>query len=147
MKTQKRTKIVCTMGPNTDNRDLLVGLAKEGMDIARMNFSHGDHEEQKRRMDLVKSVREELGKPIAILLDTKGPEIRTGVLKEDSVILEDGQTFILTADEIEGDANRVSITYKELIHDVEPGNTILIDDGLLGPVSYTHLTLPTICSV
>lgn len=132
MKTQKRTKIVCTMGPNTDNRDLLVGLAKEGMDIARMNFSHGDHEEQKRRMDLVKSVREELGKPIAILLDTKGPEIRTGVLKEDSVILEDGQTFILTADEIEGDANRVSITYKELIHDVEPGNTILIDDGLLG---------------
>ncbi|MDO4557028.1 MAG: pyruvate kinase [Lachnospiraceae bacterium] len=132
MKTTKRTKIVCTMGPNTDNKEILKGLALEGMDIARMNFSHGDHEEQKHRMDLVKEVREEIDRPIAILLDTKGPEIRTGVLKEESVILEEGQKFILTADDVEGDANRVSITYKDLIHDVEPGNTILIDDGLLG---------------
>lgn len=132
MQIKKKTKIVCTMGPNTDDRQTLLELAKEGMDVARMNFSHGDHEEQKRRMDLVKSVREELNRPIAILLDTKGPEIRTGVLSEGSVTLEEGQTFILTADEIEGNKERVSITYKDLIHDVKPGNTILIDDGLLG---------------
>ena len=128
----KKSKIICTMGPNTDNRDIMLKLAQNGMDIARFNFSHGTYEEQKDRMDLLKNVRTQVNKPIAILLDTKGPEIRTGVLKEKSVTLEEGQTFVLTADEIEGDNERVSITYKELVNDIAPGNTILVDDGLIG---------------
>ena len=130
----KKTKIICTMGPNTDDRTLMLKLAQNGMDIARFNFSHGTYAEQKERMDQLKNVRQQVKKPIAILLDTKGPEIRTGVLKEKSVTLVEGQTFILTADEIEGDNERVSITYHELVKDVVPGNIILIDDGLLGLV-------------
>ena len=89
----KKTKIICTMGPNTDDRELLLELAKNGMDIARLNFSHGDHEEHLNRIKNIQSVREETGIPIAILLDTQGPEIRTGVLKEGKVTLEDGQKF------------------------------------------------------
>ena len=101
----KKTKIICTMGPNTNDRELMKKLVENGMDIARFNFSHGDHEEQKERMDMLKSIREEVGRPVAILLDTKGPEIRTGLLKDGKkVILEAGQTFTLTTEEIEGDA-------------------------------------------
>lgn len=128
----KKTKIICTMGPNTNDRELMRKLVESGMDIARFNFSHGDHAEQKERMDMLKSIREEVGKPIAILLDTKGPEIRTGLLKDGKkVMLEAGQTFILTTEVIEGDANRVSITYDGLAEDVEIGKKILIDDGLI----------------
>mgnify|MGYP000556184076 CR=1 FL=1 len=82
----KKTKIICTMGPNTNDRELMKKLVENGMDIARFNFSHGDHEEQKSRMDMLKAIREEAGKPIAILLDTKGPEIRTGVIKDDKKV-------------------------------------------------------------
>ena len=129
----KKTKIICTMGPNADDRELLKALATSGMDIARFNFSHGTHEEQKARVDLLKSVREEVRKPIAILLDTKGPEIRTGVLKNGGkVMLNTGDFFTLTAEEIEGDEKRVSQTYPQLAQDVKPGDTILIDDGLIG---------------
>lgn len=129
----KKTKIICTMGPNADDRELLKALATSGMDIARFNFSHGTHEEQKARFDLLKSVREEVRKPIAILLDTKGPEIRTGVLKNGGkVMLNTGDFFTLTAEEIEGDEKRVSQTYPQLAQDVKPGDTILIDDGLIG---------------
>lgn len=107
-------------------------LVENGMDIARFNFSHGDHEEQKSRMDMLKAIREEAGKPIAILLDTKGPEIRTGVIKDDKkVTLVEGQKFTLTTKDVEGDANRVSITYEGLVEDVEIGKKILIDDGLI----------------
>lgn len=128
----KRTKIICTMGPATNDREVVRQLAMNGMDVARFNFSHGDHEEQKGRADLVKSVREELGKPIALLLDTKGPEIRTGVLKEHKKIaLSDGQQFTLTTQEIEGNEQRVSITYEGLPEDVSAGSRILIDDGLI----------------
>lgn len=103
----RKTKIICTMGPNTNDRAMMKRLAEEGMNIARFNFSHGSHEEQKGRMDLLKSVREEIGKPIAILLDTKGPEIRTGVLKDGKkVMLEAGEMFTLTTEEIEGDAKK-----------------------------------------
>ncbi len=120
------------MGPNTNDRNLMKKLAENGMDIARFNFSHGDHEEQKYRMDLLKSVREEVGKPIAILLDTKGPEIRTGLLKDGKKIeLVEEQLFTLVTEEIEGDQNKVSITYDGLAEDVEPGKKILIDDGLI----------------
>jgi len=128
----KKTKIICTMGPNTNDRELMKKLVENGMDIARFNFSHGDHAEQKERMDMLKSIREEVGRPVAILLDTKGPEIRTGLLKEGKkVILETGQTFTLTTEVVEGDANRVSITYDGLAEDVEIGKRILIDDGLI----------------
>lgn len=128
----KKTKIVCTMGPNTDNKEMMRKLIENGMDIARFNFSHGDHEEQKQRMDMLKEVRDELGKPIAILLDTKGPEIRTGLLKnKDKVELVENQTFILTTEQIEGDEKKVSISYDGLVEDVEVGKRILIDDGLI----------------
>ena len=128
----KKTKVICTMGPNTNDRELIKQLALSGMDIARFNFSHGDHEEQAGRFALVKSVREEINKPIATLLDTKGPEIRTGVLKDDKkVTLKEGQKFTLTTRDIVGDDTIDMITYEGLAEDVTAGNTILIDDGLI----------------
>ena len=128
----KKTKVVCTMGPNTNDRELMKKLMENGMDVARFNFSHGDHEEQKGRMDLLKELREELHTNTAILLDTKGPEIRTGVLKDGKrIMLEAGAQFTLTVDDIVGDQNKVSITYAGLVEDVEAGKVILIDDGLI----------------
>ena len=128
----KKTKIVCTMGPNTNNEDTMRALVRNGMDIARFNFSHGDHEEQKFRMDMLKKIREEEGKPIAILLDTKGPEIRTGVLKDGKKVhLKEGETFTLTTTECVGDETKTYITYEGLVNDVQIGSTILIDDGLI----------------
>ena len=120
------------MGPNTNDRELMKKLMENGMDVARFNFSHGDHEEQKGRMDLLKELREELHTNTAILLDTKGPEIRTGVLKDGKrIMLEAGAQFTLTVDDIVGDQNKVSITYAGLVEDVEAGKVILIDDGLI----------------
>lgn len=128
----KKTKIICTMGPNTNDREILYGLAKHGMDIARFNFSHGDHEEQLGRIKLLRSVREELDLPIAMLLDTKGPEIRTGILKDGKkVSLKEGNTFVLTTAECVGDETRCHVTYEGLPEDVSAGNKILIDDGLI----------------
>lgn len=128
----KRTKIICTMGPNTNDRNLMMELAKNGMDIARFNFSHGDYEEQKSRLDMLKSVRDELGVPIAALLDTKGPEIRTGLLRDGKkVLLNAGQTYTLTTEEITGDESAGHINYSGLNDDVRAGNKILIDDGLI----------------
>ena len=129
----KKTKVVCTMGPNTNDRELMRKLIQNGMDVARFNFSHGDHEEQKGRMDMLKELREEEHATTAILLDTKGPEIRTGVLKDGKKItLKEGETFTLTTEDIVGDNKRVSITYKGLAEDVSEGKIILIDDGLIG---------------
>ena len=129
----KKTKIVCTMGPSADHPEVLRKLIQNGMDIARFNFSHGTHEEQKERMDRLKKIREEEKKPIAILLDTKGPEIRTGLLEGgQKVTLETGKEIILTTQEIEGNSEKVSITYDGLVNDVKVGGTILIDDGLIG---------------
>ena len=120
------------MGPNSNDPELMRKLIQEGMDIARFNFSHGDHEEQKARMDMLKKIRKEEGKYTAILLDTKGPEIRTGLLKDgQKVQLVEGDTFVLTTEEIEGDNTRVSITYEGLVEDAEIGGRILIDDGLI----------------
>ncbi|MDD2980584.1 MAG: pyruvate kinase [Hespellia sp.] len=128
----KKTKIICTMGPTMNNKETMRALIENGMDIARFNFSHGDHEEQKGRMDQLKELREEAKKPIAILLDTKGPEIRTGVLEGGKkVTLESGAAFALTTKEIEGNSQKVSITYEGLVDDVQVGKTILIDDGLI----------------
>lgn len=128
----KKTKIVCTMGPNTDNREIMKELALNGMDVARFNFSHGDHAEHKHRLEILESVREELGIPIASLLDTKGPEIRTGKLKDGKkVTLKEGDLYTLTTKEIVGDETRGYINYAGLAEDVKPGDRILIDDGLI----------------
>ena len=127
----KKTKIICTMGPNTDNKELLLRFAENGMDIARFNFSHGDYEEQAKRMDLLCQVRDEIHRPIAMLLDTKGPEIRTGLMENDKVVLEEGSLVTITTNEMVGTATKFSVTYQELAQDVTVGNRILIDDGLL----------------
>lgn len=128
----KKTKIVCTMGPNTDNREIMKELALNGMDVARFNFSHGDHAEHKHRLEILESVREELGIPIASLLDTKGPEIRTGKLKDGKkVTLKEGDLYTMTTEEIVGDETRGYINYAGLAEDVKPGDRILIDDGLI----------------
>ena len=129
----KKTKVVCTMGPNTNDKEVMRKLIQNGMDVARFNFSHGDHEEQKFRMDLLKELREEEHAHTAILLDTKGPEIRTGLLKDGKkVTLQEGNTFVLTMEDIVGDDTKVSLSYKGLAEDVQQGTVILIDDGLIG---------------
>ena len=129
----KKTKVVCTMGPNTNDKEVMRKLIQNGMYVARFNFSHGDHEEQKFRMDLLKELREEEHAHTAILLDTKGPEIRTGLLKDGKkVTLQEGSTFVLTMEDIVGDDTKVSLSYKGLAEDVQQGTVILIDDGLIG---------------
>ena len=128
----KKTKIICTMGPNTSDRNVMRELAKNGMDVARFNFSHGDYAEHLGRLEILKEVRKELDIPVAALLDTKGPEIRTGVLKDGKkVALKEGQTYTLTTREIVGDDTIAHINYNGLNEDVCAGNTILIDDGLI----------------
>ena len=128
----KKTKIVCTMGPNTNDKNIMMELAKNGMDVARFNFSHGDYVEHQSRLEILKEVRKELDRPVAALLDTKGPEIRTGVLKDGKkVSLKEGQTFTLTTREIVGDETITHINYSGLNEDVAAGNKILIDDGLI----------------
>ncbi len=127
----RKTKIICTMGPATEDDNILRELMIAGMDVARINFSHGTHEAAKITMDRIKRIREELDLPIAILLDTKGPEIRIKEFKDGSVTLKTGNRFTLRTDDCEGDETQVSITYKELPKDIKPGTTLLIDDGLI----------------
>ena len=128
----KRTKIICTMGPNTNDRELLKSLMLEGMDVARFNFSHGDYEEHMSRYNLLRELRDECGKEVASLLDTKGPEIRTGKLKDgQKVNLNTGDKYILSVEECIGDSKRGFINYAGLVDDVEDGDRILIDDGLI----------------
>lgn len=127
----RKTKIVCTLGPATDNESVMRRLIEEGMNVARFNFSHGSHEEQMGRLIMLRKLREEMKRPVAALLDTKGPEIRLMEFAEGKVELKDGQMFTLTTEEIKGDATRVSVTYKDLPGDVKTGSRILIDDGLI----------------
>lgn len=128
----RKTKIICTLGPSTDQPGVLAALIDAGMNVARFNFSHGNHEEQKKRFIELKHARNKAKKPVAALLDTKGPEIRLKNFKDGKVMLEKGQDFILTTREIEGNEKEVSITYKQLVQDVKTGNNILLDDGLIG---------------
>ena len=128
----RKTKIICTLGPSTDKDGVLEELVKEGMNVARFNFSHGLHDEQKGRIDKLKEIRTRLNKPVAALLDTKGPEIRIREFENGKVTLKEGQEFTLTTEEIVGNEKIVSVTYKDLYKDVKPGNSILIDDGLIG---------------
>ncbi len=127
----RKTKIVCTLGPSTENEDVLKQMMIEGMNVARCNFSHGTYDDHKRRMDMVKKLRKEVGEPVAILLDTKGPEVRVRNFKEGKVALEEGQLFTLTADDVEGTKDIVSVTYNRLYEDLEVGMRVLIDDGLI----------------
>jgi len=132
LKDTKRTKIVCTLGPASEKEEVLTALIENGLNVTRMNFSHGSHEEHKGRMDLVKKVREKLNKPVAILLDTKGPEIRTGNFDQPEVLLEEGQKFTITMKDVMGTKEMCTVSYKGLADDVVVGDTILIDDGLVG---------------
>ncbi len=127
----RRTKIICTIGPACDNEAMLEKLALAGMNVARLNFSHGTHEEHQVKIDLIKKVREKLNLPIAIMLDTKGPEFRIKSFKEGRVTLEDGQDFTFTTEDIEGDNTIVSVNYKDLPNDLNIGDTVLVNDGLV----------------
>ena len=127
----RKTKIICTLGPSTDKDGVLRALVANGMNVARFNFSHGSHEEHKGRLDNLKAIRAELGKPVAALLDTKGPEIRLKEFKNGVEMLEAGQKFTLTTREVEGTKEICSITYKDLPQDVAEGGTIMLDDGLI----------------
>ncbi|RAR44725.1 pyruvate kinase [Paenibacillus sp. MDMC362] len=128
----RKTKIVCTIGPSSESLENTKKLIMAGMNVARLNFSHGDFEEHGNRIKNIRQACEELNKTVAILLDTKGPEIRTGKLEVEPIELVQDEYITLTTEEILGDKNRLSITYKELPQDVQVGSTILIDDGLIG---------------
>ena len=128
----RRTKMVCTMGPNENDYSVMKAMA-EIIDVARFNFSQGDDEEHLGRLELLRKVRKEVGRPIAALLDTKGPEIRTGLLKDgQKITLQEGEKIILTTEEVVGTKDKIFINYDKLHEDVKPGNVILIDDGLIG---------------
>ena len=127
----KKTKIVCTIGPASEREEILRQLFLNGMNVARLNFSHGNHEEHKKRIDIIKKLREELGLPIGIMLDTKGPEIRLGNFSQESIELGDGDSFVLTTRDIVGDESIANVSYKGIVKDINTGNRILIDDGLV----------------
>ena len=127
----KKTKIVCTLGPSSNTPEIIEKMIKAGMNVARFNFSHGSHEEHKQRIDMVRAASQKLGIPVALLLDTKGPEIRLGKFKNGSIMMEAGKDFTLTARDIEGDETIASMNYKELPQDVKAGDHIILSDGLV----------------
>ena len=144
----RKTKIICTMGPAVESEEKIRELIEAGMDGARFNFSHGTHEEHKKRIDMVKKVSKEMNAPVALILDTKGPEIRVGNFKDKSIDLEEGQTFILYHDlSREGDQNGVGITYPYLGEDVRTGDRILVDDGLVSLTVTDVKNGDIVCSV
>ena len=127
----RRTKIVCTIGPASESEEVLRGLCRAGMNVARLNFSHGTHEDHLKRINLIKKVREELELPIAIMLDTKGPEYRIKTFDGGKIYLNDGDKFTFTANEVKGDKDRVSVSYPELPRELSVGDTILLNNGLM----------------
>lgn len=127
----RKTKIICTIGPASENEETLKKMCLAGMNVARLNFSHGTHEEQQKKVDLIKKVRTELNLPIAILLDTKGPEYRIRTFKDGKVHVNAGDKFTFTVDEVEGDEKRVSVNYKGLVKDLSVGDKILVNNGLV----------------
>ncbi|MBF0715932.1 pyruvate kinase [Gemelliphila palaticanis] len=128
----KKTKIICTIGPKSESKENLTKMVELGMNVCRLNFSHGDYEEHSSRIATMKEVREETGKNLAILLDTKGPEIRTNEMENGAILLVKGNDVIVSMTEVLGTPEKFSITYAELVHDVKAGDTILLDDGLIG---------------
>lgn len=127
----RKTKIICTLGPACMNEATLTAMCKAGMNVARLNFSHGDHEEQARKVALVKTVREKLGLPIAIMLDTKGPEYRIKTFVNHKIFLNEGDKFTFTTEDVKGDNTRVSVTYKKLAQELHPGDTVMVCNGLI----------------
>ena len=127
----RKTKIICTIGPASDKEETLIAMAEAGMNVARANFSHGTHEQHKARFDMIKKVREELNLPIAIMLDTKGPEYRIGMFEHDEIMLKNGDKFIFTTEDLMGNEGKVSVSYKNLPQELEPGDTILVNNGLV----------------
>lgn len=127
----KKTKIVCTIGPSSDSYEVLKALVNEGMNVARLNFSHGTHPEHKKRIDTIKKLRDDIDEPIGIMLDTKGPEIRIKTFKDGMIRIDQGQDFTLTSEDIEGDETMVSVTYKDIAKDLKADDRVLIDDGLV----------------
>jgi len=127
----RKTKIVCTIGPACEDRDTLIALCKAGMNVARLNFSHGNHEEHRKRIETIKSVREELDLPIAIMLDTKGPEYRIRTFENHKITLTEGQKFTFTTEQIEGNESIVAVNYTQLANELVPGDTILLANGIL----------------
>lgn len=143
----RKTKIVCTIGPVTESEEMIGQLIASGMNVARLNFSHGDHAEHKKRIEGIKRVREKLGIPVAIMLDTKGPEVRLGYFKDGKAELEKGQRFTLTVRDIQGDSTLCSITYKELPNEVSFGSRILIADGVIELKVLAKTGTDVICEV
>ena len=127
----RKTKIVCTLGPATDNEEILKELMIEGMNVARINFSHGNYQDQEERINMFKKVRNELRMPIPLLLDTQGPEIRIGKFADNQIFLDNGQEFTLINNDELGDKTKVSITYKTLYKEIDVGRTILVNDGTI----------------
>ena len=127
----RKTKIICTIGPASENEATLTAMCKAGMNVARLNFSHGTHEEHQKKIDLIKKVRKELNLPIPIMLDTKGPEFRIKTFKKGRINLKEGDTFALTTDDIVGDEKRVAVNYEDLPQKLEAGDTVLINNGLI----------------
>ncbi len=127
----RKTKIICTIGPASESEEVLTAMCQAGMDTARLNFSHGTHEEHLQKIQTLKKVRTKLGIPLPIMLDTKGPEYRLGTFENHKIELKDGDTFILTADQVEGNKERVSVSYDKLPQELTPGEQILINDGLV----------------
>ncbi len=127
----RKTKIICTIGPASENEEVLTQMCLAGMNVARLNFSHGSHEEHKKKIDLIKKVRNKLNLPIAIMLDTKGPEYRIGTFADGKIELKDGDTFTFTTEDIEGDQTRVSVNCKDLIKNLSVGDKILVNNGLV----------------
>ena len=127
----RKTKIICTIGPASEKEDVLARMCRSGMNVARLNFSHGTHAEHKEKIELIKRVREKLELPIAIMLDTKGPEYRIGTFEDGKITLNDGDEFTFTTEEVLGDCQRVSVSYKHLVEELNVGDTILLNNGLV----------------
>ena len=127
----RKTKIICTIGPASENEETLIKMCQAGMNVARLNFSHGTHPEHEKKIALIKQVREKLNMPIAIMLDTKGPEYRIGTFAEGKVTVEEGAQFIFTTEDVQGDSTRVCVNYKDLIKNLSKGDQILVNNGLV----------------
>jgi len=129
--TIRKTKIVCTLGPACRSKEILTAMCKAGMNVARLNFSHGDYKEHSENINLIKEVRNELRAPIAILLDTKGPEYRIKTFEKGSIMLQEGDKFSFTTEDIIGNEKKVSVTYEGLTRDLDIGDVILLNNGLM----------------
>ena len=127
----RKTKVICTIGPTSENEETLTRMCQEGMNVARLNFSHGTHEEHQKKIDLIKKVREKLNLPIPIMLDTKGPEYRIKTFENKKIVLSDGDTFIFTTEDIVGNQERVSVNYSHLCEELKIGDRILVNNGLV----------------